>query len=204
MHPDNVGTQFIERDMTMSPDKQWLDHAAFEDGRAVGFVHSARAIDRHYVPTAPWARDEMFDDDGQGRLFGSLPAEPWTVKELYVRPGHEHVVPTLLGLAALHSLRTSGAAPKPSNNLSVHSERMVRHLADRGLVQMPDRIARNRIDKPDADQQVDDNYFTTDDTTWPQRTIPQEEVDQASRAVRAALRPARRPAPRGKQKMWPI
>ena len=113
-------------------------------------------------------------------------ATPWTVDTMAVAPGHESHVPGLLGLAAVHSLKTTGRLPEPSNDLSEHSERMVSHLVERGVIDPPRMdVLHNDISKREAQRMVEDSplwYYS------PLRHVPRQESDHASRVTRALLR----------------
>jgi hypothetical protein len=66
-------------------------------------------------------------------LFTNMPAE---VSGAFSDPSMGHAIPTLLGLAAQHTLRQTGRMPMPAASLSEKSAPMVRKLISKG-VQLP-------------------------------------------------------------------
>lgn len=79
---------------------------------------------------------------GQMHLFEvNRHASPWKVDYMAATTGEHndarYTVPTLLGLAAQHSLNTTGRVPQADSSLSKHSKKIVDKLVSRGLVDNP-------------------------------------------------------------------
>ena len=108
-----------------------------------------RRLDQHFGE--PEDRDYSGGKNfGQGTLFSSHPAMPWTVSDLYSHPRMSvGYLPHVLGAMTAHSLRTSGKLPAASDDLSVHSERLVNRLAEKGFTKPVDeaKVYRNSINK---------------------------------------------------------
>jgi hypothetical protein len=77
-----------------------------------------------------------YDHDGQGLLLRSKKAEH-VVETLYTAPGARHHIPTLLGMAAMHSIRKTGQLPGASESLSTTSAPLVQKLVNKGLLKNP-------------------------------------------------------------------
>jgi len=86
------------------------------------------------VPARPARKDEQL------QLFGYTPARPSVVDTLISRKGlgSRMSAMTLLGMADLHSRERFGTPLKPSDNLSEHSMRIVRHLGHLGAISAAD------------------------------------------------------------------
>lgn len=108
-----------------------------------------RNRDRHYPIASPDLNDGNYENvDGQlqGVLMDSDRATDWKIDTLYSTKGSHAAVAQLLGMAGEHALRTTGRLPKASRDLSVHSTRLVKGLADRGIIDAPTNELRNNID----------------------------------------------------------
>lgn len=166
----------------------------------VAAVELSRTKDRHYK-----APSDRVDETGQGVLVNSYPGKPWTVTNLAAHEEGRHHVPALLGLAAEFSLRTEGRFPAVSPDLSEHSERLVRKLADRGVVEMP-HVSVNAITKSRDD--VNDLLTAADmkpSTRHPENetAIPSRDVEHAARITRTLLRhPAARRESFDQGRLW--
>jgi hypothetical protein len=201
------GPQFVERhfDDPYQQDavfgaRRRLRPDDFSERTGLGMVHMNRTMDRHRVVSYPF---EDFDStgaqmDGQMTSISSSPATHWKVETLGVLPGHEHLVAPLLGLAAEHSLRTSGRLPDASHDLSAYSGRLVGKLAQRGLVTDPrgnGSYSHNSIDRSGAKTLVDnsdiDGSFEESNVT----RITGRRVTRAANFTRGMLRASRPPKP---------
>lgn len=80
------------------------------------------------------------DEDDQLQLFAYDPPKPSQVQFLVSRnnPGAKVAAMTMLGLADMDARAETGHPLKPSDDLSPHSLRIVRHLRDRGVVPSDD------------------------------------------------------------------
>lgn len=120
--------------------------------------------------------------DGQLELFSHRSSKPESkVLSMGGTYGARVAAMPLVGLA-VNDAATRGNTLHPSNNLSPHSERMVGHLAERGVVDMPENISHNAS-----------TYWS--DTKLPSpnsETLSPETVDSGRSVVRDAVR---RPRP---------
>lgn len=117
---------------------------------ASGYLSMMRSVDR-YIP----GFDKMPLDEQiaylsalrEGRMptsasqqdpWGGLAkAEPWVIELLASEEGQSRTLMSMLGRAAGHSLKTTGQLPQASEDLSVHSGRMVKNLAELGIIRDP-------------------------------------------------------------------
>jgi hypothetical protein len=193
MHASNIGPQFWSRNDTQADwasDRSRVSHdigvVDEHDPRKAAVVSMNRYVDRHDEndSTAEWE-----DNHGQGALFGSAPATRWTVEGLFAHEDMRHTVPALLGLSAIHSLKTSKKVPNVSPDLSNASKKVVDRLVDAKLVRDPLKGMRrnfepNHVSDDDgghfADMQAMGEYH--DDVA-----MPKSDSDHGSRAVRNAL-----------------
>lgn len=111
-------------------------------------VTMQRRMDKHYAVDADvnYHSDERPDGHHQGFMIESEKAKPWKIDGMYATKGGRHMANVLLGLAAEHSLSTTGRLPRASNDLSAHSTRVVHGLADKGIIKAPKKEHRNDID----------------------------------------------------------
>lgn len=193
MHASNIGPQFWSRNDTQADwdsDRILVSHdigvVDEHDPRKAAVVSMSRYVDRHDEndPEAEWE-----DNHGQGALFGSTPATRWSVEGLFAHEDMRHTVPALLGLSAIHSLKTSKKVPNVSPDLSLASKKVVDRLVDAKLVRDPLKGKRrdfepNHVTDADgghiADMQAIGEY--RDDVA-----IAKSDSDHASNAVRNAL-----------------
>lgn len=78
-------------------------------------------------------------ENEQLQMFLHVPEDNHSVDGLYSRdnPGAKVSAMTMVGMADLHSRARTGKALAPSTDLSPHSMRIVRHLADAGVIDHP-------------------------------------------------------------------
>lgn len=155
-----------------------------------------------------WHKDGVFrraDKDDQLQLFAHNPPKPSYVNYLASRnnPGAKVAAMTMLGMADMDVRAKSGHPLAPSDNLSEHSLRIVRHLGARGAVNKEDIPTSEGNDlsfwntAEELDQSVD-----LDDA----RDLPDYYTDVSDRArdarkhIKSLLRPAKAtPKPRGRK-----
>lgn len=193
MHATNIGPQFWSRDDKHSDwasDRSLVSHdigvVDEHDPRKAAVVSMNRYMDHHDEsdPDAEWE-----DNHGQGAMFGSSPATRWKVDGLFAHEDMRHTVPTLLGLSAIHSLKTSRKVPEADSNLSVSSKKVVDRLVEARLVRDPTRGQRkywapNRLTSADGGQVAYDQSMGD----YPgDVAIPKSDSDHGSNAVRNAL-----------------
>lgn len=125
-----LGGRFYER--AWREGSGWTHGAAFEstgsEPRDIASVITEYHPDHHFEHYMPHRHDTLFD---------SIP-EHHSVEHAYATEGARHQIPTLLGMAARHSLERRGRLPDPSHNLSAHSAKLAQNLVDRGAVQPRD------------------------------------------------------------------
>jgi len=129
-----------------SPRTGWRYEAAFrgtprweEHEQPYAYVSSTYTPDR-YESYDPDDRDRNFDvadiRTGQKALFYAEP-EQHEIDMAFATKSARHQVPTLLGMAAQHSLNRRGQVPRATNDLSEHSSKLVRKFSDLGVVKPP-------------------------------------------------------------------
>ena len=157
-----------------------------------------RDLDHHYALQNPDINEGDYDSvDGhkQGVLISSEQATPWKIDTLYSTKGSHSAVAQLLGMAGEQSLRTTGRLPKASRDLSVHSSRLVRGLADRGIIDAPSNELRNSIDWEDgaASALSAVRYVEKDHNAGRESVteVPSEEAAQGGQMLRQMLRGAK-------------
>ena len=161
-----------------------VDPSAFGSKAAV--VSMNRTMDRHDTLDPG---ETAGDSTGQRRLFLSQPATNWKVNGLFAHEDMRHTVPALLGLSAIHSLKTSKKVPDASPYLSVHSKRVVDRLVEAKLVRDPLKGMRSTFTPNDITSESGGDYAyekflgeRPDDVA-----VPTSDSDHASNAVRNAL-----------------
>ena len=184
-----------------------------EERTGVGMLAMKGRLDEHRLIPKTVPEDERtfrhFENGPQGQLFHSTVGKPMTVTHLAVSQGYEHVLPTLLGLAAEHSLRTTGKLPEADPDLSRYSGRMVEHLAAKGLVTDPrnevEKGMPNRIDKQSGQAMIDDWDIDGPPDESQTERLRYRDTSRAANFTRGLLRGARpkTPAPTGEQgSLW--
>jgi hypothetical protein len=167
------------------------------DERGVASLSMSRRLDRHYAIEDPDAHTDYERVDGhqQGVLLDSEPATPWKIETLYSSKGSHSAVAQLLGMAGEHSLRTSGRLPKASNDLSVHSSRLVHGLSDKGIIEAPAGEMRNSLDFDDgrsnANSDVAHMEREVDRGIERTQVVSPEEAARGGRMLRQVLRGAK-------------
>lgn len=107
-------------------------------------------------------RDKFEASGGQGKLFDVKHRAP----KLDLLFAHEDLRPHamgLLGRAALESHARYGQYPEASDDLSQHSEKIVRRLADKGIIKYPEHL----MYPPDENGKID-NGISDDDSFYRQ------------------------------------
>ena len=195
MHEANIGAQFWSRD---EDNVTWNNaitskkmFGAVDHKRHAAIIEMARDIEAHnvYHPDV-----ELENSHQQGLLFDSVPATPWEVHALFAHEDMGHHVPALLGLAAAHSQRTSGTVPAATDDLSVHSKKVVDHLVKAKLLKNP--IKKSRKWEPNPVTREDGGYYAGREGLGKQgrdRPVPTSDVVAASEGYRAAIRASRVP-----------
>lgn len=135
------------------------------------------------------------ESDGQGALFGVTHTHPemhWLVSHPDMR-GH---VPTMLGIAALETHARYGEYPRPADNLSDQSTRMVEKLASVGATKMPSHIDWNPMSSEDHSDRGPDLAFVRRDAA--EGSIRMHDKGTASvgrQFIRSVLRGPKRSVP---------
>lgn len=149
-------------------------------------VSMNRTMDRHDTLDPG---ETAGDNTGQRHMFLSQPATNWKVDGLFAHEDMRHTVPALLGLAAIHSLKTSKKVPDASPYLSVHSKRVVDRLVDANLVRDPLKGMRSAFTPNDITSESGGDYAyekflgeRPEDVA-----VPTSDSDHAADAVRNAL-----------------
>ena len=122
--------------------------------KPAGYATMTRRKDQYTASQTP-------EPDGQIPLFDVYKrATPWRVTNMAVRKGNEHLVGSLLGMSAEHSMKTTGALPEASSNLSKHSSRIVDRLSEKGIISSPasNQDDLNDITKRNARGMVNDTH----------------------------------------------
>lgn len=132
----------------------------------------------------------------QGTLFRSDKAKPWIVDEMYSHPEATHAIPTLMGVAADHTLSRHGTLPQSSEDLSQHSTRVVHGLAKHGVIEAPKNEQRNYLDFTDGERNADTHTrWMQEDRAWHisenSRELTTPEVKRGSDTFRGVLRNAK-------------
>ena len=196
MHEANIGAQFWSRNDGMSvnlrrqgpvqaPRVTSQDFGAVDrnDRTKAAVLSMHRTLDRHDT-LAPG--ETAGDNTGQGHLFLSQTATDWKVHGLFAHEDMKYTVPALLGLAAIHSLKTSRKVPTATAHLSVHSKRVVDRLVEAKLLRDPLKGMTGKF-TPNG---------ITDGAGYAQRqnmgalgdvAIPTSDSDNASNSYRSAM-----------------
>lgn len=129
-----------------------------------GFGSSGDALS-HYYDTVPVSESGYIhkgadhdppvvkaEENEQLQMFFHEPSRPSIVDGMYARdnPGAKISAMTMLGMADLHSRAEFGQPLVPSDNLSDHSLRIVRHLRDVGAVD-PTHVPSDKQNNSDFD-----------------------------------------------------
>lgn len=155
----------------------------------------AYAIVNHDASTHAPGFGEMAN--GQGTMFKTTRKGGHTVDSLMSTKEDTHLIPGLIGRAAMHSERTYGRRPAASSNLSQHSAKLVQNLVDRGILRNPTTL----------DGEHDDYVHASNDYDWyesggavrilahsvakPKNAVPASEHLKGSQFVRDELRATR-------------
>lgn len=202
MHEANIGAQFWSRDdVNVSYDNVVSTNKMFgvvSQRRMAGYpveaaiIEMSRDLESHNVPHPDV---ELEDRHRQGLLYDSVPATPWKVHGLFAHEDMGHHVPALLGLAATHSKRTTGSAPEATNDLSVHSKKVVDRLVKAKLLKNPVKNASkwrsNQITRKQGGE-----IASAENMGRPQgkdTPVPVSDVVAASESYREAMRASRTP-----------
>lgn len=183
MQPGKQFVQYFQHSSGPEPTGNRL-FTAMNENETIGHLGMYRRVPRLGKITDPESlpleSHRRYDD----------PGTPWSVSSLYVKPGHEHVVPTLLGLASEHAMRTSPAGtsqrmPVASHDLSKHSRRLVTKLVDYGVISDPHdgyQYSNNSITRDMAKTALA-NYVLPRDA----EAIPESDVHRAGRHLRSVI-----------------
>ena len=194
VHPANIGPQFWSRDNSY-PGDTYVSHdfgvVDADDPTKAAFVSMNRNLDIHANYGihddygAEWEKDH-----GQGRLFGSQQATGWQVDGLFAHEDMRHTVPSLLGLAAIHSLKTTKKVPDATSDLSNASKRVVDRLVEAKLLRDPLK-GKRRDFEPNDTTSAEGGWLANAmqmGTYIGDVALPTSDSDHASNAVRSALR----------------
>ena len=193
----SIGWRGAGADPSKVPFRVMDDHYVQEsyDERPSGYLGMSRELDSHWAHADADARDDYeVREDGhhQGVLMNSRKATPWKINEMYVSKEGTHIVPTLLGMAGEHSLRTTSRLPEASNDLSQHSSRMVHRLADKGVIEAPKNEHRNSIDFDEGHSSARSNVEHLIGRVRSQRDdtieVPASDVERGGRLYRQIFR----------------
>jgi len=120
-------------------DKESIDHINSLKTDIPGFVsiHESGMVSES--PSVSNTRLRPARENEQLQMFYNSPESNHSVDALYSRdnPGARISAMTMLGMADLHSRARTGQPLAPSTDLSPHSMRIVRHLADAGVIDHP-------------------------------------------------------------------
>lgn len=96
-------------------------------------IHESGLTNDPYLGMRPARENEQL------QMFHHIPEANHSVDSLFARdnPGAKVSAMTMVGMADLHSRARTGKALAPSTDLSPHSMRIVRHLADAGVIDHP-------------------------------------------------------------------
>jgi hypothetical protein len=152
------------------------------------------------LPSHHIAKEGVEYGTNQGTMFHTVVQGGHTLTSLMATTGEEHLIPGLIGKAAMHSERTHGRRPLPSANLSEHSAKMVQNLVDRGILRNPSYVLPG--DDPSEVQATNDYgryegnnaVRTMARGATPENAVPANEHLMGSQFVRRELR-ATRPGP---------
>lgn len=188
MQPGQQFVQYFQHSTGPEPTGNRL-FTAMHEGQAVGHIGLYRRVSKLGKDSDPEAlpleSDRRYDH----------PGTPWSVGSMYVSPGHEHIVPTLLGLAMEHSMRTSPAGtsrrmPEASRDLSKHSRRLVTKLVGYGVIDDPNAgtyYPANSITREQAQSAL--SQYTLPDHA---EKVSSNDADRAGRHLRSIIARHRR------------
>lgn len=188
-------------------------HWDHPDERPAAFLTVSRINDRHTLYRGGPDLDSVSQQDEhewtarhnpnhQPTLFSSERGKPWTVEEMYAHPEATHAIPTMMGVAAQHTLSHSGVLPQASEDLSKHSSRLVHGLSSLGVIDAPRHVNHNNIDFSDGERNARTNvkwmqqerYRPSHDAEHdaePSRELPASEVERAGNMFRSVVRGAK-------------
>jgi len=130
---------------------------------------------------------------GQGSLFDVHHFSPY-VQYTATHPEMRAHIPTLLSTANVESQHRWGEPLKSDNNLSEHSSRMVRRLAEAGAVEPPENETRNDMSAEDYRRFED---YTRGHGPGEHSEVPAATVQMGKQFLRDALRGPRQAVKRG-------
>jgi hypothetical protein len=189
VHEANIGAQFWSR--TSAPTMPRVVSQEFgvvdpHDVTKAAVVSMNRTMDRHDT-LAPG--ETAGDSTGRRHMFLSQQATDWKVNGLFAHKDMRHTVPALLGLAAIHSLKTSKKVPDASPYLSVASKRVVDRLVDAKLVRDPLKGMRSTFTPNSITSEAGGEHaFIKFIGKLPEDVaVPTPDSDHAADAVRNAL-----------------
>lgn len=130
--------------------------------------------------------------DGQFSLFAASP-EQHEIDEAYSTKDARHHIPTLLGMAAQHSLTNRGHLPRASADLSPQSTRLVQKAVGMGLIKNPGSGTRvepkNEINWDSGSHSA---QWRSRDVQYDGAEVPFDRVNKSRQFVRDVLRRPRR------------
>lgn len=141
--PQQIGGSPLTSDERMNSlvtfDEPTVDHIESLKTKIPGFVsiHESGLVSDNYARFGNAMRPAR--ENEQLQMFYHLPEDGHSVDGLFSRdnPGAKISAMTMIGMADLHSRARTGKALAPSTDLSPHSMRIVRHLADAGVIDHP-------------------------------------------------------------------
>jgi hypothetical protein len=171
------------------------------------YTYNDNAVGDHNARMSPekggWAGRHTFGyfppEKGQGELF-SVEHEAPHLDVLFAHHDMRHLVPGALGKAALETHARYGEYPKASNDLSPHSEKLVRRLSEKGVIQYPENLAYPDLQNGISDE---DSYYHDYQQTEPRdldgygggtntHKVPDWHQNLGSQFIRHAIRPDRK------------
>lgn len=194
------GGRFFERHFGADPhepsehsSKNWDYEVAFrasdKEGSPAAYVSTRYTPDMYY---GTMRHHDSFNHDGQGVLFQALP-ERHEIDEAYSTKDARHHIPTLLGMAAQHSLQQRGRLPRASADLSVHSNQLVNKFADLGIIESPAQRGKEQpLNSIGWEAGADSAQWRSQNTKYAGDEVPFERVNAGRQFVRDALRRPRK------------
>lgn len=137
MEGERRAEHFRQGTMRNGNEGYWRHTASYlsPDGKDAAYVQTKRVPDGHHAHYG-WEPAKAGQPGQQGTMIHSDP-ENHVVDMAFSTRGARDVVPTLMGMTSVHSLRNRGAIPGASDDLSEHSGKMVSNLIKRRVIQNP-------------------------------------------------------------------
>lgn len=188
------------------------DSSGNSENRVPDYIEKLQNKSRDYDKGIPFSesgltyhhQDGVFrlaDEDDQLQLFAYDPPGPSSVQYLVSRdtPGGKVAAMTMLGMADMDARASTGHPLRPSDDLSTHSMRIVRHLNRRGVIDSEDvpEDFGNNMDFHDAEHHLDTAVATLNLNKYIGNTDISHQAREARKHIKSLLRPAKAtPKPR--------